>query len=648
MKIASKISRSFFLTAAILAVTGISIFYTFSQKAIEKSVMSHLEIAADSRADQVNTFFDNKKSLMLLVAQTEIIRKTLELDVIAGLSPEVMEKVNSQLSDFMASNEDICEVFLMESSGRIVASSDEEHVGFDKCTDAYFLGARTGPYVKDAYFSDTKKRPSMAVSAPVFSGGTGEFLGVVCVRIKLKYLEEIALDRTGMGDTGEVYIVNKYGYMITPLRWIKDTFLKQKISSGESTMILRDDEKGGGNEGVIDLYIDYRGSPVIGACSYVAPMEWKIIAKQDVKEALRSIEGLKMLGALIILVVPLLAWLIGLVVSKAITDPVKRLVKGAERIGKGDFNHKVGIRAKDEIGDLSRVFDMMTESLKTTTTSVKALNKEVERSEAAEGEAKHSAQEWQETFDSITDLISIQDKDFRILRVNKAYAEAFGMKPEEIEGKLCHELVHGTKDPWPTCPAKELFVTKKAQRSEFFEPKLGIYLEVLTTPILDEEGEVAGIVHITKDISERKKSEKRINELARFPGENPNPIMRVSKEGEILYSNSGGKKILDEWGTVVGGKVPENWKRVLEKAFEDNSPIVEECDITGQVYAFTVTTVKDAGYANLYGRDITEQKKSDQRIKESEEKFKSLYENSTDALMMLTSQKGFISGNPAA
>jgi PAS domain S-box-containing protein len=120
-------------------------------------------------------------------------------------------------------------------------------------------------------------------------------------------------------------------------------------------------------------------------------------------------------------------------------------------------------------------------------------------------------EEWSVTFDSITDLVSIHDKDFKIIRVNKAYANAFKMKPRELIGRTCYEVVHETKEPWPSCPHKRALETKKPATVEFFEPHLGIYLEVSTSPIFDDKGEVTGTVHLTKDITERKRVEEALH-----------------------------------------------------------------------------------------------------------------------------------------
>jgi PAS domain S-box-containing protein len=121
---------------------------------------------------------------------------------------------------------------------------------------------------------------------------------------------------------------------------------------------------------------------------------------------------------------------------------------------------------------------------------------------------QRAAEEWKTTFDSITDMVSFHDKNFKILRVNKAFADYFKMKPEEIIGKTCYKLVHGTEKPWPTCPHKRTLDTKKPAREEFFEPHLGIHIEVSTSPVFNEKGEIIGSVHVIRDITERMRAEK--------------------------------------------------------------------------------------------------------------------------------------------
>ena len=85
---------------------------------------------------------------------------------------------------------------------------------------------------------------------------------------------------------------------------------------------------------------------------------------------------------------------------------------------------------------------------------------------------------------------------------------AENMTPKEIIGMTCYELIHGTNEPWPNCPHKIVLDTKEPRREEFFEPKLGKHIEVSSSPVLDENDEVTGSVHITKNITKRKLAEQ--------------------------------------------------------------------------------------------------------------------------------------------
>jgi PAS domain S-box-containing protein len=164
----------------------------------------------------------------------------------------------------------------------------------------------------------------------------------------------------------------------------------------------------------------------------------------------------------------------------------------------------------------------------------------------AEEEIKRAAEEWTTTFDSITDFISIHDKDFRLVRVNRAFADALKMKPEELVGKTCYQVVHGTNEPVPNCPHMKTLETREPAMEEFFEPHLGIHLEVATSPIFNEKGEVVASVHVARDITERKRMEEQlivtdrlasIGELASgIAHELNNPLTSVIGFSDLLLS----------------------------------------------------------------------------------------------------------------
>ncbi len=132
----------------------------------------------------------------------------------------------------------------------------------------------------------------------------------------------------------------------------------------------------------------------------------------------------------------------------------------------------------------------------------KIVNKQIER----------SSQEWQGTFDSITDMISVHDENHKLIRVNKAFAEALNMKPEDLIGRYCYEVVHGTDKPILDCPHTRTMKTKKPSNIEIFEPELKAYLDIKASPLTNKAGEILGSIHITRDVTGRKKVDQELRD----------------------------------------------------------------------------------------------------------------------------------------
>jgi len=121
-----------------------------------------------------------------------------------------------------------------------------------------------------------------------------------------------------------------------------------------------------------------------------------------------------------------------------------------------------------------------------------------------EEKIKHFLYEWEATFNAITDMVFIQDNNFSILKANRSFTNFLHIKPEECIGKKCYELLHGTHTSSESCPCASILKTKKPIIVEYFAPYLQKYLEISASPILTETGEISGLVHVIKDITQRK------------------------------------------------------------------------------------------------------------------------------------------------
>ena len=104
--------------------------------------------------------------------------------------------------------------------------------------------------------------------------------------------------------------------------------------------------------------------------------------------------------------------------------------------------------------------------------------------------------------DGIPDIVGLQLPDHTIIRYNKAGYEALGMTPDEVRGKKCYELI-GRTMPCSVCATKQAVETKKVVSLEKFVPEMQKYLSCTSNPILNDDGEVALVVEMLHDATER-------------------------------------------------------------------------------------------------------------------------------------------------
>ena len=208
-----------------------------------------------------------------------------------------------------------------------------------------------------------------------------------------------------------------------------------------------------------------------------------------------------------------------------------------------------------------------------------------------------------------------------ILDCNKLVLETLGYKNKnDLIGK---PLVATVYAPSSLKKAKKLFLIWKKtgiiKNEELqIKAKNGRIIDALlnVNTLYDNNGKVQSSISTQIDISELKKAEKEIESLARFPSENPNPVLRINKIGKVLYANTGGIKQIKKLGSNVDQKAPNVFYDIVTKLFKKKQTIVGTLNIhLGDMdFEYIVTPVKNTDYANLYGRDVTKQKKAQEEI----------------------------------
>jgi len=135
----------------------------------------------------------------------------------------------------------------------------------------------------------------------------------------------------------------------------------------------------------------------------------------------------------------------------------------------------------------------------------------------------------------------------------------------------------------------------------------------IRTGLIDVHGE-PHILSLVRDITERKRAEQEIEGLARFPSENPNPVLRIATDGTLLYANAACTPLLDDWGWGVGQPVATEWRDLVGHVLASGEASRHEAEHRDTVLSFEIAPVQSAGYANAYGRNITERKRAENAL----------------------------------
>ncbi|MBN1600846.1 MAG: PAS domain S-box protein [Chitinispirillaceae bacterium] len=141
-----------------------------------------------------------------------------------------------------------------------------------------------------------------------------------------------------------------------------------------------------------------------------------------------------------------------------------------------------------------------------------SVNRDITGRKIMEDKIEEAAREWEATFDSMSEEVYIIDRNYRVLRANKGYANSIDMEQDEIIGKHCYKLVHNRTSPCVDCSVKEVIRTKKQVTKNIDARSRGKHLQGVTSPIFDDEGNIVSFVTSTRDISEIKKIEVQLQQ----------------------------------------------------------------------------------------------------------------------------------------
>ena len=540
-------------------------------------------------------------------------------------------------------------VFVSNDKGIITVATADEEIGGDVSQAEYFKQAMQGnAFASSVMHSEIPLAnefgekemgvPTLFVSSPL-KDKDGATVGVLALRIDVNTLSEIVSGYM-MGKTCESYLVNKDGFMITESRFakhLKEMGLVKKRCALELKMVNPETGKltegvqqcVGGNSGFNGTgYKDYGGITVLGVWRWLPEFNWGVIVEIDRDEGYGAAYNLNNIISSVLLVLAFPFVIVAYLIGRKASIPIIKLTEVTQKMAGGDLTQRVDIKREDEIGTLANSFNAMAKSLDEKTK-----------------ETVTSEKRYKELFASLKEGVYQSEPGVEgvFTFINKAGAEILGYStPEEVIGTKVKNIYVDAEDRRRLCEKLEKdgvwrdFVSLcKRKNGDSF------YAERTSSLLRDDKGKPLYIYGVLRDISNRKKAEMEIVESEkryRMLFDSMKEGMYQSEpgvDGAFTWINKAGSEILG-YGSpeeVVGVKIksiyvnPDDCAKVDEKLKKDGvwKGFTSFCKRkNGECFYMERTShivTDDKGKVvrkeGIF-RDITERKKLEAELQESE------------------------------
>jgi len=288
-------------------------------------------------------------------------------------------------------------------------------------------------------------------------------------------------------------------------------------------------------------HVHPKGKKVLGALDVVVSLK---DTDQEILSYERGIIGLA------IFVFLAASSIIGTFLMRFVNRPIKKLIAGARHIGNGDYDYKVDIIDRDdEMGHLAQAINQMRREIR-----------------EKQDELTKQREEYQNIFELAPCYITVQNRDLKLIRYNREFAEQFDPKP----GDYCYQAYKGRSERCEICPVMKTFKDGKTHHSE----ESGInkdgtqsFWVVRTSPIRNAKGEVTAAMELCLDITQMKYLEKEVEKSEEkyrsIFNSIPNPVFVLDgKSMEILDCN---ESVTPVYGFSKGELVMNSFLNLFEE-----------------------------------------------------------------------------------
>jgi len=232
-------------------------------------------------------------------------------------------------------------------------------------------------------------------------------------------------------------------------------------------------------------------------------------------------------------------------------------------------------------------------------------------------------------------------KLLRILDINKVGLELYGAKSKEdlfinLENIQSQEWLEHFQDELVTIAEGRTGYTREGTDKTLIGERIDFRIN--WSVVSGYEDNYSKVIVSIVNLTESKRAEEKILSLSRFPAENPNPILRLTPDGMILYANQASTVLLDFWERKVNQFLPDEWQKQVVEVFTSGLNKEVEIECAEQIFSCILAPIREEGYVNFYGRDITERKRAELALSEAKNRYRLLVERLPAVTYIISSE----------